>query len=208
MRNWLALVVLALALSPRPADACGNTVHRVVDVVNQSVRKAETLLADGAHQAAIKEVLATFPEVLELTHRARRPGLFARAQRVVALAAVRSDGRVRLGTNMSGRTVAQRAASLAWATLVLRHQRARTRDVVIAAELAEALAATPVGRAEAHAILKELGDVDVLPTARAWALLARLERERGDPTAADRASRRCREIAPQSRTCDAGTQHA
>jgi hypothetical protein len=211
VRTSLAFAVLALAavaLPGRPADACHNSVERVVDVAARSVRRAEALLADGAHRAAIQEALATFPEALQLTHRARRAGLFARAQRVVALAAVRSGGAVRLGNHMSGKTAEQRAANLAWAALVLRHHHARTHDVVVAAELAEALAATPVGRAEAHAILKELGDGDVLPTARAWALLAQLEQERGDATAAARAGRRCREIAPNGDTCEAAPQRA
>ncbi|MBZ5712829.1 hypothetical protein [Nannocystis pusilla] len=205
MRNSLALAVFALsavAVSPPPAHACMNGVERVVDVTNRSVRRAEALLADGAYQAAVKEALATFPEVLQLTHRARRAGLFARAQRVVALAAVRSGGRVRLGSNMSGKTDAKRAANLAWAAMLLRVHHARGGDdVVVQVELAEALAALPAERAEAHARLKELGEADLLPTARAWGLLAELERERGDVTAAERAGRRCREIAPEGQVC-------
>ena len=211
VRTSLALVVLALAtvvLPARRVDACHNSVERVIDVANQSVRRAEARLADGAYQAAIHEVLGTFPEALQLTHRAPRAALFARAQRVVALAAVRSGGAVRLGKHMPGRTASQRAANLAWAALLLRVHHARSGDVVIAAELAEALSAAPAGRAEAHALLKELGDGDVLPTARAWALLARLERERGDVTAAARAIRRCREIAPGTDTCEAESERA
>lgn len=204
MRQLFALAVLALVVvaPSRPADACFNEVERVIDVTNRSVRRAEALLAEGAHQAAVKEVLATFPAVLQATHRSHRPALFARAQRVVALASVRSGGAVRLGNKMSGRTAEQRAVNLAWAAMSLRLHRARGDDVVVRAELAEALAALPAERAEAHALLAELGDGDLLPTARAWAILAGLERERGDTTAAERASRRCREIAPDSRDCE------
>ncbi|WAS93538.1 hypothetical protein [Nannocystis punicea] len=202
MRNFLVLAAFAAVVVPAaPADACHNSVERVVDVTNRSVRRAEQLLADGAHAAAVKEVLATFPEAVQLTHRARRPGLFARAQRVLALAAVRSGGGVRLASHMSGKTASHRTAALAWSAMLLRLHHARSDDVVVRAELAEALAALPAERAGAYALLKELGDGDVLPTARAWALLAELERDRGDATAAERAGRRCREIAPDDPVC-------
>lgn len=198
----LAAIVSAAVVAPHsPARACHNVVERVVDLTTQSVRRAEALLADGAHQAAVKEALATFPEVLQLTHRARRAALFARAQRVVALAVVRSGGAVRLASHMSGKTDSKRAANLAWAAMLLRMHHARSHDVVVQVELAEALAALPAERGEAYGLLKELGDGDVLPTARAWGLLAELERDRGDVTAAERAGRRCREIAPDGQVC-------
>lgn len=199
----LAALVSAAVVAPRSsAQACHNSVERVLDATTRSVRLAETLLTHGAYQAAVKEALAAFPMVLQLTHRARRAGLFARAQRVVALAAVRSGGAVRLASHMSGKTASQKAANLAWAAMLLRMHHARTNDVVVQVELAEALAALPAERAEAYGLLKELGDGDVLPTARAWGLLAELARDRGDVGAAERADRRCREIAPKDGICD------
>lgn len=198
------LAACAALFAPRPADACGNTVERVVDLTQQSIRRAEQQLADGSYHAAAREVLATFPAALRASHRERRQVLFLRGQRILALAAVRSGGAVALGSNLSGRTPEQRAAKLAWAAAILRLSAARTGDVQVRAELAEALAQQPVERAGARAILRELADGDLLPTARAWALLATLEREQGDETSAARAARRCREIAPDSPLCDAG----
>lgn len=194
MRPSFILALAVLLVPARPADACHNVVERVVDPVNQSVRKAEALLADGAHAKAIRELVATFPALLQADHRDDRPAVFRRAQRVAALAVVRSDGAVKLGPRMSGKTAEHRAAALAWAAAILRLHHARSGDLVVRAELAEALARRPAERPEARAILRELGELDLLPTARAWALLADLERDAGDPTAAARAARRCREI--------------
>lgn len=194
MRPILVLALAALLAPARPAAACHNAVARVVDPVNQSVRRAEALLADGAHQAAIRELTGTFPQLLLANHRDDRASLFRRAQRTAALAVVRSDGAVRLGPRLSGKTAPQRQAALAWAAAILRLHHARSGDLLVRVELAEALARRPAERAEARAILDELADLDLLPTARAWALLAHLERERGDEAASARAARRCREI--------------
>lgn len=198
----LALCALVtLAAAPRPADACHNTIVRHVDPAVKSIRRAEALLVKGEHRAAAREVLATFPEALRTDRHERKQALLQRGQRILALAAVRSGGAVRLGADLPGKTASQRSAALAWAALLLRLQHARTGDIATRAELAEALAAAPAGRSEALEILTDLGDGDLLPTARAWALLAALERARGDDTAAARADRRCREIAPDGDSC-------
>lgn len=201
----LCLCALALAGAPRPASACENIVVREIDPVVKSIRRAEALLARGDLKAAAREVLATFPDALRTGPHERKQALLRRGQRIVALALVRSGGAVRLGHDLPGKTAEQRAAGLAWAAGLLRLHYARTGDVAVRAELAEALAAVPTERAEALAILRELGDGDLLPTARAWALLAALERDRGDATAAARADRRCREIDPAGDDCRAPT---
>lgn len=203
LRIFAVIVIAVGVLVPRPADACGNTVERVVrvDPEAKSVRRAERLLADRAHRAVAKEVLATFPQALRAEHRDRRQGLFERSQRALALAVVRSDGALNLGAALPGRTAAQRQAGLAWAAAILRVHHAKGGGVLVTSELAEALARLPAERAAARELLAELGDGDLLPTARAWALLARLEREFGDEAAAGRATRRCREIVPDGDTC-------
>lgn len=145
--------------------------------------------------------LAMFPAALRADHRHERRALFERGPRVLALAAVRSGGALPLGAALPGRTAAQRQAGLAWAAAILRVHHARDEGVLRTSELAEALAMLPAERAEARALLAGLGDGDLLPTARAWGLLAALEREFGDEVAAGRATRRCREIAPAGDTC-------
>ena len=206
MRTCLALSALtllaALTGAPRPAHACGNEVERVVDVTNQSMRKAEALLADGKHQRAARAVLAAFPAALRADRSHIRRNLFERGQRILALAVVRSRGAIELGPGMPGKTAAEQAENLAWAAGMLRLHAARgDGGVLLASELAEALALRPAERHEAHTLLKELADGDVMPTARGWAVLAALERARGDANAADRAVARCKEIAREPGQC-------
>ena len=197
-----ALATILLVAPSRPAAACGNEVERVVDVTNQSVRKGEALLAAGKHQKAVKEILGSFPEALRADRRHARQNLFDRGQRVLALAVVRSHGAVKLSAALPGKTAAEQAHNLAWAVGTLRLHAARgDGSVLLVSELAEALAQRPAERHEAHTLLKELADGDVMPTARGWATLAALEKARGDASAAERAVARCKEIAPEPGIC-------
>jgi hypothetical protein len=203
-RLALALPVLLTALlAPPTSDACMNEVERVVDTTNQAIRAAEDLLARGNHQSATRVVSTTFPKVLVADHQTRRQDLFDRGQRIVALALVRSGGTVKLG-KLTGKTEADRDTAVAWAASTLRLQAARgDGSVLLTSELAEALALRPAERHEAHTLLKDLADADVVPTARAWAVLASLEQQRGDTNAAARAVARCKDIAADDSTCDA-----
>jgi hypothetical protein len=195
------LLLTVLAAPTSPAEACGNEVARVIDPVNESIRTAERHLARDNHRAAAKAVLKVFPAALRADHRAGRPQLFARGQRIVALALVRSRGALTL-PGLPGKTDAEREAGLAWAAATLRlHAARRDSDVLLTSELAEALALRPAERDEARTLLKDLADGDVMPTARAWAVLAALERSRGDKDAAERAVVRCQEIAEDKATC-------
>lgn len=202
-----ALAVLAVFAAPsRPADACGNGVERVVDLTNQSIRKAETLLAEGNYQDAANEVLATFPKALRLDQRDRKQSLFDRGQRVLAVAVVRSQGTLKLGKTLPGKTAAERETSLSWATTVLRvHQAQGLGGLALTAELAEGLALRPAETTDAYDLLKKLADDDLMPTPRAWAILGTLEKARGDAEAAGRSIQRCKEIAPDAKQCEVVT---
>jgi len=197
----LALLA-ALAAPSGPATACMNEVERVVDTTNQAVRAAEELLARNNYRSATKVVQGTFPKVLLADHQTRRQALFHRAQRIVALAQIRSGGDIRIA-DLPARTDADREVALAWAAATLRLHAARgDTSVLLTSELAEALALRPAERHEAHALLKELADADIMPTARAWSVLAALEQQRGDTNAAARATARCKELAPDDASCD------
>jgi hypothetical protein len=203
----LVFAVLAVLAAPsRPADACGNGVERVVDLTNKSIRQAETLLAEGKHQDAANMVLSTFPQALRLDHRDRKQNLFERGQRVLAVAVVRSQGALKLGKALPGKSAAERETSLAWAAGALRlHQAQSLGGLALTAELAEALALRPAEVTEAHGILKKLADDDLMPTPRAWAILGALEKARGDAEAADKSIQRCKEIAPDAKQCEVVT---
>lgn len=197
-----ALLTVLVAPSP-PAAACMNGVERVVDTTNQRVRNAESLLAAGKYQRAVKEALEIFPQALRGDHSDARQGLYERAQRIVALAVVRSQGAVKLGPGLAGKTDAERDINLAWAAGMLRLHIARgDGSVVLSEQLAEALAQRPAERHEAHAILKELASGDIMATARGWAVLATLEKSRGDADAAALAVRRCKEVSAEATVCE------
>lgn len=199
----LALAALAVLAAPGAATACMNGVERRVDPTTRSIRAAEELLADGKHKAAVREVLEAFPTALRADDRGHRTSLFDRGQRVIALAVVRSGGGLKLDADLPGKTAADREAGLAWATMILRLHRARGNGgVLLTSELAEALALRPSERPAAHAILKELADGDIMPTARGWAILGGLEQARGDGDAAARAVARCKEISPAPNQCE------
>lgn len=201
----LALVAVLVA-APRPADACGNGVQRVVDLTNKKIRAAEELLAEAKYQDAANEVLGSFPNALRLDHRDRKQNLFERGQRVLAVAVIRAQGALRLGKALPGKTAAERETNMAWATSTLRlHQAQNIGGVALTAELAEGLALRPAEATEAHALLRKLADDDLMPTPRAWAILGALEKARGDVAAATAAIQRCKDIATEASTCEVVT---
>lgn len=204
LTRLFALAVLAVLAAPsRPADACGNGVERVVDRTNQSIRHAESLLAEGNFQKAADEVLDSFPTALRVDQRVPKQSLFERGQRVLAVAVVRSQGNLKLGKALPGKTTAEREQNLAWATAVLRlHQAQGLGGLALTAELAEGLALRPAEVTEAHSLLKKLADDDLMPTPRAWAILGSLEKARGDAAASDKAIQRCKDIAPDAKQCE------
>jgi hypothetical protein len=201
-RSSLSLLVLVLAAAQVPAAdarACGNSVAHATEVDVASLDGASLELDADRHQAAVDAVLRAFPRA----HRKVADGeLMARGQRMLAVAVVRSGGAVRLDARLRGRTTRQRDAALAWATGTLRaFHAARRDDGTITVELAEALARGPATRGEALALLRDLGHSDLLPSARAWGLLAALERVGGDGEAAARAQGRCAAIDGDGAAC-------
>jgi hypothetical protein len=197
----LALATAALA-SPRPADACGNTVRRVVDSTNHAVRNAEQLLAQGDSKKAISAIRDAFGD-RAVTAPTDDDSLHERAQRVLALAVVRSKGELAVGAELGGKTDARRQAAVAWAVLALRLQRPiPDENPLHASDLAEALALQASGRAEAYGLLKDLADRDLMPGAHGWALLAELGRERGDLELGKKAVERCQQIVASGVQCD------
>ena len=196
----LALATAALA-SPRPADACGNTVRRVVDSTNHAVRNAELLLAQGDAKKAISTIRDEFGD--RALTAPTDDSLHQRAHRVLALAVVRSKGELAIGAELGGKTDARRQAAVAWAVLSLRLQRpVADENPLHASDLAEALALQASGRAEAYGLLKDLADRDLMPGAHGWALLAELGRERGDLETSKKAVERCKQIVASGVQCD------
>ncbi len=191
-----ALLSLCLAAE---ADACLRKMKkpkpRQVDPTLAAVQKAEKLLAKGDHGGAAKHARIANAELRSLPP-AGAADLPVRAQRAAAIAAVRAGGKIDLGPGLAGKTEAEQRTNLAWAQLVLTYQSALAPDnLVLSTQLAEALAADPYQSARAREILSDLASRDVMPTARGYTVLAKLEGDRGDTTARDAAIHRCVEFA-------------
>lgn len=204
----LSLVVTAAALGPpNRADACGNTVRRLVDSGQEYVQKAELLLAKGQHRKAVSTIREAFGDKA-LAADMKGPGahLHGRAQRILALAVARSGGDIAIGMDLGGAAQSRKDAAIAWAVLALRLQAGDQPSPAQTAELAEALARQTSGRAEAHDLLKRLGDGDLMPTAQGWALLAELSKERGDGETSKRAVERCVKMRARGVKCDVTEQ--
>jgi Flp pilus assembly protein TadD len=205
----LALCPAAFVLCPIDARACGMSVRmeptpqRPTPV--QEIARSEKALESGQHLQAATAILQTFPRIRSAT--AGQSPLETRALRVFALAVVRSEGAVdekkarvasANGVDWSPRT------NLAWAVQALREiDQKRPNDPTVQADLGEALSRTPTPAAQAEAltILQGLAQRDLMGSPHAYAALARLRIERGDPTGAEAALKRCEEMSKTPGVC-------
>jgi len=194
------LLPVAIAAAPGQATACGTAVYREIDSNAALVAQAETALSQGKHaQAAIKAVKA-FP-ALKIVKPGTLP-LADRALRILALASVRSDGGISVGTMKAG-TAADRAANLDWSIATLRSLSAkRANNPGYQTDLGEALARVPAHHDEARKILGELAAKDLLTSAEGYAALAHLRAEKGDAPAREAAVKRCEAMTKTPKICE------
>jgi CBS domain-containing protein len=152
------------------------------------VADAEQALSEGKTASAAARVVAAFPALRRVA-----PGsltLADRALRVLALATVRTGGRLQLG-GTKVRTDADRTANLEWAAEVLGGLSARrANNPSYQTDHGEALARLPARRAEAERLLGDLADRDLVTSAEGYAALARLRAD-GDEATREALRRRC-----------------
>ncbi|MBV1862504.1 MAG: hypothetical protein KUG77_29045 [Nannocystaceae bacterium] len=199
------LVVVGMAV-PSEADACLRTKRRRVQKVDhklQDVNRAEHLLAQGEGSRAAKVARKRFRKFTAATGEPDSgKALFNRAQRTIALAAVRSGGAIDLGKGMRGKTAQGRVDNLAWATSILEIQAAAEPDnLLLRTYLAEALMHHPGGDMQAVELLSQLANDDLMPTARGFALLAQGQQRLGDVSGRDLSLQRCRELGEGDDIC-------
>ncbi len=202
----VGLLMAAGLLVPSGADACLRMKTRRVQTVDrelQDVNRAEHLLAQGNGAKAAKLARKRFKKFTAATGEPDAgKALFNRAQRTIALAAVRSDGAIDLGTGMRGKSQQERLANLAWGTAILEIQAAADPDnLLLRTYAAEALMHQPGGDAQAVEILRELANDDLMPTARGFALLAQGQQRLGDTSGRDLSLQRCRELGEGDDVC-------
>src|SRR5262249_20599719 len=139
------------------------------------VASAEEALGAGKLAKAAAVTAQAFPGLKSI--KVGTLPLADRALRILALAAVRSDGAVAAG-GLWASTPAERAASVRWAIGTLRDLNAqRVNNPSYQTDLGEALSHVPAHHDEALALLSGLADKDLLTTAEGYAALARLRAE-------------------------------
>lgn len=189
---WL---VFAHEIRVQTAAACENAMEYDGSRQIRQIIAAEQALALGKHRQAVDIALRTFPDLRSgdrLKERGPAFGLSrvaARAQRVVAVAIVRSDGLLAVATSGGG-TVVERRANLDWAIAVLDKMIRVESTPALRTDLGEALSKLPETRGEALTTLEALDKKDLITTAQGYAALAELRLAAGDQVGHDAALRR------------------
>lgn len=200
----------AIASTPRAASACGGDWAPVifVDERPQAVSRAEKQLQRGDVLASAGSVVRSMPHIRTLD--AKRSTLVARAQRLLAVALVRSGGSVNIAREVPdyaqgrwvGRTDADRAANLEWAVQVLRRvNEVKANDPSVESDLGEALSARSETREEGKALLEKLAQKDLIASPEAYAALARLREAAGDSEGTKLAVQRCEAMSNKPGLC-------
>ncbi len=192
----LMLGCLAMATAPQ-ADACLRKKPQIakkkqqVDPTQRDVVAAEKALANGEHAKAAKLARRAVPGLHELPPESAAP-LAMRAQRTLAVAAVRSGGAIEISPDMRGNSERDKQLNVAWAQLVLTYQAALEPDsVILEVQLAEALAMSVFEKDRARDMLRDLSTRDLMPTASGYAMLAKLET---DDVLREAAITRCKDL--------------
>jgi hypothetical protein len=212
-KNVVAIALAAFAftgLNSAPAAACGGEWYPMyeVDPRIKGVDKAEDNFDDGKMLSAAGSIVRMIPHIKTL--KPTKTKLIQRAHRVLAVTVARYDGALPIGKEVPdyaqgtwlGKTEADRAANLSWATQTLRAvATARNDDPAARTELAEALARVEGTRAEARTILEELAAKDLITSADGYATLAMLRDGAGDTAGKQAALDRCKSMAKGEAAC-------
>jgi hypothetical protein len=189
------LLPAAVAAHAGSAAACLNEVVQWTQPQIQQATIAETALGTGKPAKAAQLLLEIHPR-LRISHRLldRGPGqgidpVAARAQRLLAVAVVRTEGLVDLGDAYPGASAADRRTNLEWAIGILRAFARLSPGPAIDSDLGEALSKLPETRAEASRILEDLAHRDLVTSPEAYRALAELRLAAGDQAGHDSASR-------------------
>lgn len=163
------------------------------------VAQAEQALSEGKPAKAAALVATAFPALRHVA-----PGSLMeadRALRVLALASVRSDGRLDAAGLHAG-SADERTANLFWAADVLSGLNAhRANNPSYQTDLGEALAKLPDRRDDAVKLLGALADKDLVTSAEGYAALARLRSEPGDEAARLALIKRCESMTKLPGVC-------
>lgn len=188
------VVPMALAAQPTEAVACGESIAFEVDPNVLLLSSAETNLNDGKAHAAAQSAVKVFPKIKAA--KADGNPMLARAQRIVAMAIVRTDGMLTAGKEFDAATADDRRANLEWAVATLRHLNTiKKNNPSLQTDLGEALARLPETQSEALATLDKLARKDLVTSARGYQALAQLRKASGDDEGCDAAMKKYEALA-------------
>lgn len=191
------IVPVAIAGGSKEAVACGESIAFEVDPNVLLLSQAESALQSGKPRSAAVDALKVFPNI-----KSAKPGssvLLPRAQRIVALAIVRTDGLLTAGKVFSASNSDERRQNLEWATATLRRLSITKKNNPSAdTDLGEALSCLPETQSEGLAVLDKLARKDLVTSAHGYAALARLRKAAGDEDGSAAALKKYEAIAKKN----------
>jgi TPR repeat protein len=192
------VVPAAIAGQSSEAVACGESIAFEVDPNVLMLSQAEGNLNAGKPLAAALDALKVFPKIKDA-----KPGssaLLPRAQRIVAMSIVRTDGLLNAGKQFTASTSDERRANLEWAVATLRRlSAAKKNNPAAQTDLGEALATLPETQSEALASLDKLARKDLVTSANGYATLAKLRKASGDDLGHDAAMKKYEALAKKGK---------
>jgi hypothetical protein len=157
-----------------------------------AVSRADDLLQRGEPKQAAWVLQQTWPRLHEAVPRPGGVDVIADGVRLMALAAVRSDGDVRSELGWSSWSAAERVANVSWGIRQLRLLVvAQPLNNEMATALGEALARDEKTRPEALAILERLDATNAITSPEGYAALSLVRATSGDDSGAVVASAQC-----------------
>ena len=228
------IVCLCAAIVAREGLACGNVLYVQFNPVIHEAMHSSRLLDHGDYSQAVSAITEAFPELLsqsaaafipqqahaapkraprprpyrEIVRTPPDPGALARAERTLALAVLRTDGKA-----LSAAERKQFGAHdnvMRWAVHVLMTaprqpyaEKNPSLDAQWSAARAEAMSRTADGQVEAALVLEHLAADDLLGDPVTWAALASLRQRRGDAEGAVAARQQCELLAADAKLCRA-----
>lgn len=200
----VALMVPLFGAAAAPASACENGVELEVDYNTPRIARAERALNEEQFTLAAVGVLQVFPGIKNT--KVTSSPLAGRAARIMALAAVRTEGALTAGKHFRGGTPEGKAANLTWAIDTLRALNTlHKKKPALETDMGEALSLSSASehKEEALALLGRLASKDLITSAYGFAALARLREEAGDKAGGLAAAKRCEAIAKKPGICKA-----
>jgi hypothetical protein len=211
MRKGIAVVAMlgvacgtmAMARDAR-AWGCGSGEMDMYENERINVANAEALLSEGKPLEAAWLIQRTWPYMSQAVPVSSSLPHIAEGVRVMAQAAVRSDGAVRTGFGFASRTPTERWVTVEWGVTRLRMLTAAypTSDEA-KTNLGEALARFPARQAEAKQILEALASRNAIRSPEGYAALAHVRQEAGAVSDAKLAAAECTRVAQNAeRQCN------